>query len=389
MSVYDIVIIGGGPAGSMTALTASKLGLSVLLVERDNVIGSPVRCAEGVDEKGLREFFEPDPLWIASVITGYSLIAPDGTIVEMDIGGYRGFILERIIFDRMIAEKAAASGASIITGVDALGMSDYNNGSRNVRLKSDGREWSVKAGIVVAADGVESRAARWAGLKTNTLPHDMETSAQVTLAGVDLVPNTFMLYFTGEFAPGGYAWVFPKGSDKANVGLGISGDYAKKNSPKKYLDEFLARHFPNASIIARTFGGIPCTGGIKKIYSDGIMVAGDAAHMANPIVGGGIINAMIAGKIAGETAFEAFRKGKTDESALKVYSKRCDERFGKMNRRFYLLKEGIFNIPDDRLNKIAHEMVALPKGKRTPVRVLKSALFNQPQLLLVLKKVIL
>lgn len=389
MNDCDIVIIGGGPAGTMAALTASDLGLSVLLVERDNTIGNPVRCGEGVDEKGLREFFEPDPSWIASEITGYSLIAPDGTVVEMDIGGYKGFILERLIFDRMIAEKATTNGTSIMTGVDAVGMSDYNNGSRSVRLRSDDREWSVKAGVVIAADGVESRVARWAGLKTYSVPRDMETCAQVKLAGVDVDSGAFKLYFTGEYAPGGYAWVFPKGSDTANVGLGISGDYAKKKSPKKYLDEFLEHYFPDAAVISRTFGGVPCTGGIKKIYSDGIMVAGDAAHMANPIVGGGIINAMIAGKLAAETASEALRKGKSGKSALKVYAKRCDERFGKMNRRFYRIKEGIANIPDDRLNEIAHEIASLPKEKCTPVRVLRSALFKQPELLIVLARVVL
>ena len=195
MIEYDIVIIGGGPAGTIAALTASGFGLSVLLVERDNIIGNPVRCAEGVDEKGLREFFEPDPSWIASEISGYSLIAPDGTVVEMDIGAYRGFILERIIFDRMIAEKASTKGAVIMTGVEAVGMSDYDNSSRSVRLRSDDREWSVKAGVVIAADGVESRAARWGGLKTNSLISDMETCAQVTLAGVDVDSSTFKLHF--------------------------------------------------------------------------------------------------------------------------------------------------------------------------------------------------
>ena len=162
MKNFDIVVVGGGPAGTMAALTAADMGLSVLLVERDNVIGNPVRCAEGVDEKGLSEFFEPDFLWIASEITGYSLVAPDGTVVDINIGGYKGFILERQIFDRMIAEKAAAKGATVVTGVEAVGMSDYNNNSRTVNLRNDEREWNVKAGIVVAADGVESRAARWA-----------------------------------------------------------------------------------------------------------------------------------------------------------------------------------------------------------------------------------
>ncbi len=388
MRDFDVVVIGGGPAGSIAAYTAADLGLSVLLVERDNAIGNPVRCAEGVDEKGLSEFFEPDPSWIATEITRYSLIAPDGTDVEIDVEE-KGFILERIIFDRMIAEKAAANGAAIMTGVEAVGMSDYNNGGRTVSFRSDEKTWSVTAGIVIAADGVESRAARWAGLKTSASVHDMETCAQVNLAGIDVDPHAFKMYFSGEFAPGGYAWLFPKGSDTANVGLGISGDNAKEKPPKKFLDDFLERYFPGAAIVGRTFGGVPCSGGIKKLIADGVIVAGDAAHMANPITGGGIINAMIAGRFAAETAFEALKKGNTAQSALQNYVRCINNRIGKANRRFFRLKEGIFNIPDDRLNEIAHEIVNLPIEKRTPVRVLRSALFKQPELLLVLAKVVI
>ena len=168
----------------------------------------------------------------------------------------------------------------------------------------------------------------------------------------------------------------------------MSGDLAGGYRPAVLLDTFMKKHFPDAAIVGRTVGGIPCTGGIDKYMADGLMVAGDAAHMANPITGGGIVTALIAGSIAGETAGEALRKGDTSERGLKPYVKRCDDRIVKSNRRFYRLKEGIFHIPDERMNEIAREIVSLPQEKRTPVRVLRSALWNQPKLLLTLAKVV-
>ena len=388
MNAYDMVVIGGGPAGSMAALTASDLGLSVLMVERDNTIGSPVRCAEAVDKKGLQQFFEPDPKWIAAEINSYYLVAPDGTQVKMHTGTEYGFILERTIFDRMIAEKAAIHGAAVMTGVEAVGISAFENRTRTVSLKNAKKKWDVTARLVIAADGVESRVARWAGLKTHVSLHDMETCAQATLAGIDCNPHAFYMYFTSEFAPGGYGWVFPKGKGIANVGIGISGSYTADKTPSVFLEKFTSRYFPNASVVSRTIGGVACTGGIEKLTADGLMVCGDAAHMANPMTGGGIINAMIAGKIAAETAYNALKKGKTDNRALLVYEKRCNGLIGKMNRRFYRIKEGILNIPDNRLNEIAKEVIVIPVEKRTPFRVLRSALIKNPSLLLVLPKLV-
>jgi len=388
MQTYDVAVIGGGPAGSMTALTAAEFGLETLLVERHPVIGSPVRCAEGVDHKGLSQFFSPRPEWIASIIQSYCLVAPDGTKVVMSNEGNKGYILERVVFDRMIAEKAAGKGAHLITAVEAVGMSSFEGGFRTVSLAGCERKWDVRARVVIAADGVESRVARWAGLETSAAPHDMETCAQVTLAGIDCEQDMFRMYFTNEFAPKGYAWLFPKGEGTANVGLGISGDSAGGKKPLEHLDAFLARHFPGASVVSRTFGGVPCTGGIKKMIADGVMVCGDAAHMANPITGGGIINGMIAGHIAGETAAEALKRGNALEWALKPYVERCNKRFGSMNRRFYRLKEGILRLPDERFNSLAHEFAGIPIEKRTPTRVLMSALASQPQLLLLLAKVV-
>jgi digeranylgeranylglycerophospholipid reductase len=387
MESFDIVVIGGGPAGSMAALTASEKGLSVFLAERHPVIGCPVRCAEGVAEAGLREFFEPRPEWIAAEVDTYCLVSPDGTRVMIDSASHGGYILERTIFDRMIAERAAGAGAHIVTAAEATSLSPFEGGYRTVTVSEGGRMRELRARVVIAADGVESRAARMAGLSTHASIHDMHSCAQKTLAGIEFEPHTIRMYFTNRYAPGGYAWLFPKRGKTANVGLGVSGDLSAGKTALAYLDEFIDAHFPGASAVSRTVGGVSCRAGMNRIVADGLMVCGDAAHMVNPITGGGIINALIAGRIAGETAADALRDGPATARSLAPYEKRCTERFISMNRKIYEIKEGILDIPDRRFDEMAHELIDVPIGKRTPVRILRSAVMHQPKLLLLLAKV--
>ena len=111
---YDIVVIGGGPAGSWTAKHAADGGASVLLVEKDREIGISVRCAEGISEMGLRNLVDIRDHWIARIIKGFRLIAPDGTIIESNTEG-RGIILHRKIFDYDLADMASQAGADIMT----------------------------------------------------------------------------------------------------------------------------------------------------------------------------------------------------------------------------------------------------------------------------------
>ena len=307
---YDVIVVGAGPSGSMAAWQAARSGVKVLLLEKDREVGTPVRCAEGVAKKDLEKLIEgPVPLhWIASEIEKFRLIAPDGTRVYVNINEI-GYVLHRRLFDYDLALKATNAGAKLLTHSEVIDVLKSGNSISGVRIRNSEELKDITSKIVIAADGVESRVARWAGIDSTTRIKDMETCVQYALADIDIESDTCDFYFAKEFAPGGYAWVFPKGDRTANVGLGISGNFARKKSPEDFLDIFLKEYFPASSIVSRTVGGVPADKTLKEIVSDGFMIVGDAAHQTNPISGGGIISGMIAGKLAGGVAADAIQRG--------------------------------------------------------------------------------
>ena len=379
----DVVVVGAGPAGSTAARLAAENGASVLLLEKDREVGIPVRCAEGVGESSLRKVLEPRPHWIMNTVQNAEFISPSGYRVLVHVGTDRGFVLNRKIFDYELAQMAADAGAQVWTKAYAYDLlRDENDRVAGVKVRHLGREVEVAAKVVIGADGVESRVGRWAGLKTLTKMHDMETCVQVTAARVEAETDRFYFFFGSQVAPGGYAWVFPKGNGLANVGLGLSGDFSAVKKPIDYLQELLDQHFPGAAILTTVAGGVPCSGTVRKLVTDGLMLVGDAAHQANPVSGGGIAPGMIAGKIAGRVAAEAVREGDVSEKRLREYVREWDQEVGKTHRLFYRIKEGIFRLTDEDLDRTAKALQGLAPEEITLKRMFRVALTKQPRLLL-------
>jgi digeranylgeranylglycerophospholipid reductase len=308
---YDIIVVGAGPAGSMAARFAAEQGVSVLMLEKDRDVGYPVRCGEAVNRKGIEEFIEPDDKWIAAKINKFSLNSPDGTKVVVEFQE-TGYILERRIFDYELAKSASKAGAEILTRAYVNGLLFEDGKVSGARYEFNGEQKEVRAKIVIAADGVESRVGRWAGLETHCDFRDMECCVQITASNVDVNTDTCYFYFGQNFAPNGYFWIFPKGENTANIGLGISGLIGKKKSASAFLDSFMQKNYPNASILTKIAGGVPCSPTSKRISSPGIMLVGDAAHQVNPLSGGGITSGMIGGSIAGRIAADAVKMNKLE-----------------------------------------------------------------------------
>jgi digeranylgeranylglycerophospholipid reductase len=376
---FDIIVVGGGPAGTTAARYAAQEGLSVLLLEKDRDIGVPVRCGEAVTDEGLRIFHEPQERWIKSTIKRLRLIPPSEKAIDLNLQQI-GYILDRRVFDYDLGEYASQAGAQIVTKAYVTGLiikNDFVSGVTGIFM---GQPFNVESKLVIAADGVESRVGRWAGLKTNIKMKDMESAYQKTITGIEVDENRFDIYVSRKWAPGGYLWIFPKGPNIANVGLGVSGEYSKEKSAIRYLDEFLDSHFPNYSVVAQAAGGVPCARTLKTIVSNGLMLTGDAARMVNPMTGGGIVPGMRGGMLAAQTAVKAINNGDVSAKSLKPFQKEWHKVGGKNHDRFYRIKETIYKLSDDDIDSIADAVSEIPEEERTITKVFSKAVFKKPSL---------
>src|SRR5213594_1587715 len=383
MPDVDVLVVGAGPAGAVAAWHAKQAApeLDVVLLERDRAVGAPVRCAEGVGDAGLREFATPEGAdWVSRRITDVIFEAPDDTQVVLANSGL-GWVLDRTRFDAHLAAEAAAAGVQVLVGAEATGMSRNGDGRWHVRVKERGRDELYRARIVIGADGVETMVGRWAGLDTRVPARDMESCAQYVLQGIDFNPDAIYLQFSNAIAPGGYAWIFPKAVGVANVGLGLVALKTNGRNARQYLDSWVARRFPSAARTSYTVGGVIVHTTIKKTYADGVLVAGDAAQMLNPHSGGGITNAMKAGRLAGRTAADAICAGDTGERRLAAYHTAWMELLGEDHLKYYRIKQALEGVDDASFNKLARTVNNIAPDKRTIGRVFAHALIKHPQLI--------
>lgn len=358
MLVVDVLVIGAGPAGSSAAKHAALNGAEVLMIDKKSEIGSPKRCAEGVSKEGLKELgIEPNSRWITKELSGIRMVSPNGTDVVLDEDKVKlpeaGYILERKVFDKFMAMDAARAGAQIMVKTLATGL--VRDGDRViVSAEHMGHEFEIQAKIIIAADGPESRVGRWAGLKTGTKPKNMESCAQFEMVNVEMAEPDCIEFHFGSVAPGGYAWIFPKGNDIANVGLGILNTLTEKTA-YQHLLEFVDNNpaTQNAQPVELNIGGDPVGGVIKDLVADNALVVGDAAGMVNPLTGGGITSGMTGGRIAGEIAAKAIKNGSWSAKDLKEYKSRCQKEVGESFKKYLKTKEYMLSLSDDELDSIA------------------------------------
>ncbi|MEA3559229.1 MAG: NAD(P)/FAD-dependent oxidoreductase [Candidatus Thermoplasmatota archaeon] len=383
----DCLVIGAGPAGSITAREVSRGGWEVLMIEKRAEIGVPVRCGEGISKQLLEMIgLERDGRFIDSEMDGAKIHSPSGHTIELgpEIAGPEvGFVIKREYFDQRLAEEAVRAGSRVWVRAEAMSMEKGEDGYI-VDVDHISGKKHISAKVIVAADGFASKVGRWAGMDTSLKLKDIDTCIQYEMVGVDVVERYTEFFLGSKIAPGGYIWCFPKDSDTANVGIGINGAMIDgPSAAKRYLDSFIENNerFAKGKITEINGGGVSVSLPLEETVSDHLVVVGDAARMIDPLTGGGIYNSCFAGIQAGRTICEALERGNTSKASLEIYDTRWREGLETEMARNYLAKEKLLEVSDEILDKVISAVSEYDLKEISTEELLKAVSSKYPEVM--------
>ncbi len=392
---WDVIIVGAGPGGSIAARDCANYGLKTLVIERRQEIGAPVRCGEGLGEVWMKKAgLEYDPTWCLKEMHGAVIYGPKKVKMVIPTEN-KGYIIERKMFEKKLASQAIKAGAKYLVKTQVVGVIKEDGFVRGVIAENAEGRFEFKAKLVIAADGVDSQTAKYAGINTVNGLTEVDSGYEYEMEGLNIDYTDKIHIFVGnKIAPRGYVWIFPKSETRANVGIGILGSEESKTA-KEYLDEFIRSHpeiFKNAGIIEVKGGSVPVGAPLEKPYANGLLLVGDAAHMVNPIHGGGMGTAMEAARIAARIAKEAIESNNVSEEFLKKYADEWFEVRGNQLLQVLKVRKFFEKLSDDDMEKLGEiftpeTLLEFSDGKK--LKVFAKAFAKHPKLMLIAAKTLL
>nr|AIF07492.1 geranylgeranyl reductase [uncultured marine group II/III euryarchaeote KM3_203_B10] len=305
----QVLVVGAGPGGSATAQRLAEQGLDVLVLERRQVVGNPANCGECVplwgemhdtypkirDDEWLQDYFQ-FPHWvIAKNLNWMRLYGPSMRAYGFEL---QCISVHRLQYDGHLADRAINAGAEVRTGIELRNVKAQPKLGRDLYVTNEGR---FSADYVIDATGSLAHVARLRG--QGSRPGVQLPTVFCQASGE--MPDSFDI-FIGSVAPGGYAWIIPKGDDIANVGLGVHHRHID-GSLKDRLDEFCQGL--GYEVLSWGGGWIPLGGMVKTAVHDNVLAVGDAAGLVMPSNGGGIGQAIVSGKMAADAVVAHLKDG--------------------------------------------------------------------------------
>ena len=333
----DVVVVGAGPAGLGAAITSSKRGLKTILVEKSSEIGYPVKSSAFTWKEVVENWDLPNRVMSQWIDSFYICSVHSDRGVEIDFESIIGGSLNFHIFLQELAFQAIGHGTKIILSERV--SEPIMDGDFVCGVKTEKKN-EIKSKIVIDCSGASTIIAKKVGLISFKRDAELGIGFEYEMFNYKVRNSSTIEFYVGkeEIVPIGYAWVFPTGKDRARVGVSTvlnTAEKIEKKSIKYYEDHFLGKESPIYELVkdAQPFeihmGAYSLEGMLNKIYSNGLMVAGDSASQASMLVGEGIRYALEFGKMAAETAFDAIKSNDLSEDYLKTYQERCDDYLGE------------------------------------------------------------
>ncbi|MCD7956859.1 MAG: geranylgeranyl reductase family protein [Lachnospiraceae bacterium] len=340
MEKRQVIVVGAGPSGSTAAFYLAKLGVDVLLVDkefwpRDKVCGD---CQSGYcftlyHEMGIYD----EAMKNANVLlTGQQFSGVKEEIATFEAGRPISFLTRRYVIDDIVRRAATEkAGVDFRENFDVRDLIIERGYVKGVKAVYNGKYIEVRADAVILANGSHSVQAKKLGFLSED-PELVFYGARGYFENVRGLPETVFEehYPTDNFYPSGYIWLFPEGNGLANVGIYITEENLKKGGMK--LEDYIYWWRDHTKIGRERLGSAKLVGDIKgwrlptcnkvgAYYGNGVLAAGDAGNFIQPHSGEGFAPAMNTGKVAAQLLAEALAKGDVSKEALSVYQKRLEE----------------------------------------------------------------
>jgi len=317
---YDLVIVGGGPAGSSVAYEASKNGIKVALLEKEETIAQSVRTSGVTWIQNIKEFGIPDDCY--NPIKNYSFCSPNNEVTIRDTIPQAAVLDVRKTY-RWLAEQAKNEGADIFLKTNINNVIKNKDGDI-IGVSGTSKEGEIifHSKVIVDASGFSSIVSKAMGFVTQWERFGAGAEYEVKAENVD--QETWWLMVGQKYSPAGYAWIFPVGKDIVRIGVGV-GKPESQVDPTERLKELMDSKIGPISKLGKItpiefhYGLIPNDGLSRKTVYNNLILVGDSAGQANPLVLEGIRYAIKFGRVAGKIASNAIKSGKTDEMALYPY----------------------------------------------------------------------
>jgi digeranylgeranylglycerophospholipid reductase len=376
-----IAVVGAGPAGLVTALKLSEKGYKdIVLLDKRDPWREPVACAEAVHKVGLAKVVDIGEGWIRSDVDGVDFYSPNGTKVRYKKEN-SGVILDRGKMHYDLALRCQKAGVKCHFKTLVKEITEVEESIRRVHYTQEGEVKSIEAEMIVEASG----AAKFLSKSDTVLDNehmDVEPAVFALVEGIPYDEKYIAMYYGEAYAPGGYAWVFPRGDGVANVGVVCDRAHVKSHPPRKMLKQLVERFWPDATIGVLHGGPIPCGQNKAQIATEALFRVGDAADMVNPLSRAGILEAMFAGQFASEAIDRYFKEdaSKRDEIFAEYFEKWWDKK-GHEHFQFQKAKMPFGSISDKALDRAAMKLAKIPQEKMTMFRILWATVSSAPSLI--------